>query len=173
MLRAGLIGLTSVGKTTIFRLLTQAHQTGPKDSGAHNTTVAIAQVPDERLDRLSELFTPKKHTPATINLSDMASRRNTSTGIGGLVDVAGYRDAHAVVHVVRAFHDESIPHPAETVDPTRDVRVMEDELILADLAVAERRLERLEKDRKKIPSKELEAESSVLSKCREQLEHTI
>ena len=79
----------------------------------------------------------------------MTGRRNTGTGIGGLVDVAGYRDAHAVVHVVRAFHDESIPHPAETVDPTRDVRVMEDELILADLAGAERRLERLEKDRKK------------------------
>ena len=170
MLRAGLIGLSSVGKTTIFRLLTQAHQAGTKASSAHDTTIAIAQVPDERLDRLSELFTPKKHTPATINLSDMASRRNTSTGIGGLGDVAGYRDADTVVHVIRAFHDESIPHPAETVDPTRDVRVMEDELILAALAVAERRLERLEKDRKKIPSKELEAESSVLSKCREQLE---
>ena len=71
MLRAGLIGLSSVGKTTIFRMLTQAHQTGRKDSGAHDTTVAIAQVPDERLDRLSELFTPKKHTPATVNLIDM------------------------------------------------------------------------------------------------------
>ena len=171
MLKAGLIGLSSVGKTTIFRLLTQAHHhNGAKTSSAHDTTVAIAQVPDERLDRLSELFTPKKHTPATVNLIDLTGRRNTGTGVGGLVDVGGYRDADAVLHVVRAFHDESIPHPAESIDPNRDVRVMEDELILADLAVAERRLTRLEKDRKKESSKELEAELSVLSKCKEQLE---
>ena len=170
MLRAGLIGLSSVGKTTIFRLLTQAHNIGTKASSAQDTTVAVAQVPDQRLDRLSELFTPKKHTPATVNLVDMTGRRGNNTGVGGLVDVAAYRDADAVLHVVRAFHDESIPHPSESVDPNRDARLMEDELILADLAVSERRLNRLEKDRKKGQSKELEAEFSVLIKCKEQLE---
>lgn len=170
MLRTGLIGLSSVGKTTIFRLLTQTHHTGTKAAGSRDTTVAVAQVPDQRLDRLSELFAPKKHTPATVNLIDMTGHRGGDTGVGGLVDVAGYRDADAVLHVVRAFHDESIPHPAESVDPNRDVRVMEDELILADLAVAERRLIRLEKDQKKGQSKELEAEMSVLNKCKAKLE---
>ena len=154
MLRAGLIGLSSVGKTTLFRLLTQTNHTGNKASSSHDATVAVAQVPDQRLDRLSELFTPKKHTPATVNLIDMTGRRGSGTGVGGLLDVAAYRDADAVLHVVRAFHNESIPHPGESVDPNRDVRVMEDELILADLAVAERRLTRL----------------SVLDKCKVQLE---
>jgi len=170
MLRAGLIGLSSVGKTTIFRLLTQTHHSGTKAANARDATIAVAQVPDQRLDRLSELFAPKKHTPATVNLIDMTGRRSSDTGVGGLVDVAAYRDADAVLHVVRAFHDESVPHPSGSVDPNRDVMVMEDELILADLAVAERRLIRLEKDRKKGQSKELEAEMTVLNKCKEQLE---
>ena len=168
MLRAGLIGLSSTGKTTLFQLLTRARHDGARSAGGQDASVAVAHVPDPRLDRLTALFTPKQRTPATVNFVDMATRRGT--GAGGLVDVAPYRDADALLHVVRTFRDESVPHPSESVDPGRDVRVMEDELILADLAVAERRVERLEKDQKKAASKELEAELALLSACTRALE---
>ena len=78
------------------------------------------------------------------------------TGAAALVDVAGYKNADALVHVVRAFRDPAVPHPAGSVDPGRDAQAMEDELILADLGVVERRLERMDKDLKKNKSAELD-----------------
>ena len=86
--------------------------------------------------------------PATVEFTDLA----TAGGAGGaqaLVDVAAYKNADALVHVLRAFDDPAVPHPSGSIDPARDAQAMEDELILADLGVAERRLERLEKDLKK------------------------
>jgi len=168
MLRAGLIGLSSTGKTTLFQLLTRAIADGGKSAGGQHTSVAVAQVPDPRLDRLTAMFRPKKHTPAAVNFIDMPTRHGT--GAGSLVDVVPYRDADALLHVVRAFRDESVPHSSESINPGRDVRVMEDELILADLAVAERRLERLRKELHKRPSKELKAELELLSTCSHALE---
>ena len=81
-----------------------------------------------------------------------------------------YKNADALVHVLRAFTDPSVPHPAGSIDPARDAQAMEDELILADLGVAERRLERLEKDLKKSRSADLERERDVLTLCRTALE---
>jgi GTP-binding protein YchF len=92
------------------------------------------------------------------------------SGAQALVDVAGYKNADALVHVVRAFHDESVPHPSGSVEPARDAQAMEDELILADLGVAERRLERIEKDLKKGKSAELEKERDLVQRCRTALE---
>jgi ribosome-binding ATPase YchF (GTP1/OBG family) len=83
-----------------------------------------------------------------------------------LVDVAAYKNADALVHVLRAFEDPAVPHPAGSIDPARDAQAMEDELILADLGVAERRLERLEKDLRKARTTELERERDVLTVCR-------
>jgi GTP-binding protein YchF len=87
-----------------------------------------------------------------------------------LVDVAAYKNADALVHVLRAFDDPAVPHPSGSIDPSRDAQAMEDELILADLGLAERRLERLEKDLKKGKSTDLERERDVLSLCRAALE---
>src|SRR5690606_9907180 len=92
-------------------------------------------------------------------------------GARGLVDVAAYRNADALVHVVRAFRDPAVPHAAGSVDPARDAQAMEDELILADLGVVERRLERLDKDLKKTRAAELELERDLLARCREALEN--
>ena len=92
------------------------------------------------------------------------------TGAAALVDVAGYKNADALVHVVRAFRDPAVPHPSSTVDPARDAQAMEDELILADLGVVERRLERMEKDLKKNKSAELDKEKELLLKCKTALE---
>ncbi|MCX6550278.1 MAG: DUF933 domain-containing protein, partial [Acidobacteria bacterium] len=92
-------------------------------------------------------------------------------GADALLDVTAYRNADALVHVLRAFTDPAIPHAAGSVDPRRDARAMEDELILADLAVVEKRLDRLAKDIKKARTPELEREQEILLRCKPQLEN--
>ena len=92
------------------------------------------------------------------------------TGAQALVDVAAYKNADALVHVVRAFRDESVAHPSGSVNPARDAQAMEDELLLADLGVAERRLERIQKDLKKGRSAELEKERDLVQRCKDALE---
>jgi ribosome-binding ATPase len=167
MLRAALIGFGSSGKTTLFQLMTSVRE--PARGGKGETSVGISKVPDERLDRLTAMFNPRKRVPATVEFSDMAGAGQTA-GAQTLVDVAAYKNADALVHVLRAFDDPSVPHPSGSIDPARDAQAMEDELILADLGVAERRLERLQKDLKKTRTAELERERDVLTICREALE---
>jgi len=110
------------------------------------------------------MYNPRKRVPATVEFSDLAVPAGTS-GAQALVDVVAYKNADALVHVLRAFHDPAVPHPSGSIDPARDAQSMEDELILADLGVAERRLERLEKDLKKGRSAELERERDVVTVC--------
>ena len=165
MLRAALIGLPSSGKTTLFQLMTSIHDT-PRGKGDVN--IGISKVPDERLDKLTAMYNPRKRVPATVEFTDIVATRG---GAQALVDVAGYKNADALVHVVRAFRDPAVAHPAGSIDPARDAQTMEDELILADLGVAERRLERIEKDLKKGKSAELEKERDLVQRCKEALEH--
>ena len=162
MLRAGLIGYPSSGKTTLFQLMTRARD----GQGRGAVTVGVSGVPDERLDRLTRLFAPRKPVSATVEFADIAGR----TGARALLDVAPFRQADALLHVVRMFRDETVPHPSGSVDPFRDARAMEDELILADLEVAERRLDRVARDLKKGGVAALRAEQSVLERCRAALE---
>jgi GTP-binding protein YchF len=145
--------------------------TSTKDAprGKGDTAVGISKVPDARLDRLTAMFNPKKRVPATIEFTDIVAPGRT--GAAALVDVAGYKNADALVHVVRAFRDPAVPHPSGSVDPARDAQAMEDELILADLGVVERRLERMEKDLKRGKSAELEKEKELLGKCQTALEN--
>ena len=138
MLHAALIGTQSTGKSTLFQLMTSARESA---RGRSDAEVGISKVPDERLDRLTAIFNPRKRVPATIELTDPAL--SVRSGAAALADVSGYKNADALVHVVRAFRDEAIPHPAGTIDPARDAQAMEDELILADLGLVERRIERL------------------------------
>ena len=166
MLHAALIGFPSTGKSTLFQLMTSAKD-APRGKG--DTAIGISKVPDPRLDRLTEIFHPKKVTPATIEFTDIVAPGRT--GAAALVDVAGYKNADALVHVVRAFRDPSVAHPAGSVDPARDAQAMEDELILADLGVVERRLERMEKDLKKNKSAELDKEKALLGECKIALEN--
>jgi GTP-binding protein YchF len=169
MLRAGLIGFPSTGKTALFQLLTSARE-APRAGGKSDANVGVSRVPDERLDRLTALFNPRKHVPATVEFADIAGVGGAKTGAAALLDVAPFRNADALLHVVRMFRDPAVPHPAGSVDPARDVRAMEDEVILADLGVVERRLERLERDQKKGNTPELRKEQDVLVRCREALE---
>src|ERR671915_2599483 len=166
MLRAALIGFPSSGKTTLFQLMTSVKD-APRGKG--DVTIGISKVPDARLDVLTAMYNPRKRVPATVEFTDLIAP--SRTGAQALVDVAGYKNADALVHVVRAFRDQAIPHPAGSVNPARDAQAMEDELILADLGVVERRLERLEKDLKKNKSAELERERDLIVRCKDALEN--
>ena len=167
MLRAALIGLPATGKTTLFQLMTAVREAGRAAQGRGEVQIGVSKVPDPRLDHLSAMFKPKKHTPATVEFADLAA---AGGGAKALVDVVAYKNADALVHVVRAFADQAVPHVHESIDPARDAQAMEDELILADLGVVERRLERLEKDLKKSRSGDLEKERDLLTRCKDALE---
>ncbi len=167
MLRAGLIGLPASGKTTLFQLLTSARE-APRTHGKAEAHVGVSRVPDERLDRLTALFKPRRHVPATVEFADMAAGRGDAKA---LLDVGAFRNADALLEVVRAFRDPAVPHPQVSIDPARDARTIEDEVILADLGVVERRLERLAKDLKKSQAADLRAEQDILLRCKEWLEN--
>ena len=169
MLRAALIGFGSSGKTTLFQLMTSAKETARASHGKGEASIGISKVPDARLDRLTAMYNPKKRVPATVEFSDLAAPGQTG-GAKVLVDVVAYKNADALVHVLRAFQDPAVAHPSGSIDPARDAQAMDDELMLADLGVAERRLERLVKDLKKTRTADLERERDVLMVCKAALE---
>jgi len=144
--------------------------TSVKDAprGKGDVAIGISKVPDSRLDALTAMYNPRKRVPATVEFTDLIAPARS--GAQGLVDVAGYKNADALVHVVRAFRDEAVPHPSGSVNPARDAQAMEDELLLADLGVAERRLERLDKDLKKAKTPDLEKERDIVQRCKDALE---
>jgi hypothetical protein len=168
MLRTALIGFPLSGKTTLFELLTSHREAPHGGHGKLEVSVGVARVPDVRLDRLTALYPRRKRVPATVEFADIAAA--TRTAAQALFDVAPFRDADALVHVVRTFRDEAVPHGTGSTTPARDAQAMEDELILADLAVAERRLERIDRDLKKAKTAELVNERDVIARCREALE---
>src|SRR6185503_8872335 len=121
MLRAGLIGFPSSGKTALFQLLTSARE-APRSGGKQDANVGVSRVPDDRLDQLTSLFNPRKHVPATVEFADIAGVSGVKTGAAALLDVAAFRNADALLHVVRMFRDPAVAHPPGTIDPARDVR---------------------------------------------------
>jgi GTP-binding protein YchF len=168
MLRTALIGFPSSGKTTLFQLMTSQHEAPKAGHGKLEAIVGVARVPDVRVDQLAELYRPKKKTPATVEFADLAGPGRS--GAQALLDVAPYRNADALVHVVRAFRDPTVTHHAEAINPASDAQAMEDELLLADLAVTEKRLERIERDMKKGRTAELDRERALIIRCKELLE---
>jgi len=167
VVRLGIIGFPGSGKTTLFNLLTGAEAGVDQPPGRGRLNVGVVRVPDDRVTRLSALFQPKKTVYATVDVVDLAG---FDRGERATLDVGDLRQADALLHVVRAFRDPSVAHPQSTIDPVRDARTIEDELILADLGVVERRLERLEKDLKKTPSSDLKHEHEILLRCRAALD---
>src|ERR671919_883911 len=165
MLRAALVGFPSSGKTTLFQLMTSTKE-APRGKG--DVAIGISKVPDPRLETLTAMYNPRKRVPATVEFTDLIAQART--GAQALVDVAGYKNADALVHVIRAFRDAAVPHPSGSVEPARDAQAMEDELILADLGVIERRLERIDKDLKKARTADLEKERDLVQRCKTALE---
>jgi hypothetical protein len=167
VLRIGIVGLPKSGKTTLFQILTRAHG-GGIGSGRQEARVGVVRVPDVRLDRLAELFRPQKTVHATIEYMDTPGSVIELARTG--VQSQALRELDALVHVARAFVDAAVPVEGGAVDPNRDIENVELELILSDLAVVEKRLERLEKDIKKQKNPALEKEFEVLKVCKATLE---
>src|SRR2546429_8247467 len=166
-MKTGIIGLPQVGKTSLFRILTKAHLSEHAYSNPREAHVGIAKVPDDRLDRLAALFKPKKLTQASVEYVDVGAigqeALKESAYLGHL------RTVDALAHVVRAFDDPSIPHVGP-IDPLRDIKNVDFDLVVSDLGQIEKRLERLEKDLKKMKSPELEREVDLLKRGNEHLE---
>lgn len=165
-MKAGIIGLSSVGKSTLFQLLTGAGEAAA--AGRPGPRLGIAKVPDARVDTLAEMYTPKKKTPATV---EYVLVPGVAKGEGAaLVDLPALRGVDTLVHVVRAFESDRAPHPDGSVDPLRDAKMLELELILADLGAVERRLVKLLANIKKANRPEDVAERALFEKMKQALE---
>ncbi|MEE8218375.1 MAG: GTPase, partial [Vicinamibacteria bacterium] len=139
-MKAGILGLPFAGKSTLFQLLTG--NVGVGHGGRPEARVGVARVPDARVETLAGIFNPKKKSWATVEYVDVPG---VARGEGSaLVDLPALRGVDALVHVVRAFESDLAPHPEGSIDPSRDASTLELELLLADLATVERRIERLD-----------------------------
>ncbi|MBI4533495.1 MAG: redox-regulated ATPase YchF [Candidatus Melainabacteria bacterium] len=175
-MKVGIIGLPSCGKTSVFNALTGGHAQVHAFSASTHTepNVGIVAVPDWRQDWLNGLYKPKKTTYATIEVVDVAGLVPGQSHKDGFSPqlLAHLRQVDALVHVVRAFKDPSVPHPNGSVDAFRDAELLELELILADLSVIERRLEKIDQEiqrKKGLERTESEAEKMLLLEFKEYL----
>jgi ribosome-binding ATPase len=176
-MQIAIVGLAGSGKSTVFNTLTRGHaETG--GFGGLQLNVGVVKVPDERLDRLAEIFKPKKVVQADVTYVDLPAPPPSSDGRVGTEELpaehlARLRESDALLHVVRAWDDAAHPHPSGSVDAARDLEQLDLEFILADLALVDRRLERLSTSGRHGTAAEREAnerEEVVLARLKEGLE---
>jgi len=157
----GILGLSKAGKTTLFNILTGTRQATDKFTRSGEVNVGLAKVPDPRLEAMRDLYDPKKYTPATVQYVDVPGLEKGSSTESLSLDKV--KNVDALMHVVRAFEDPELLHPEGSVDPARDVETVDLELILADHALAERRMERLEKSKRRGLSPDEDRELTLLA----------
>jgi hypothetical protein len=168
-MEVGILGLAGSGKTTLFSLLTGSGGALAATPRRDQAAVGMGRVPDPRLDRLSEMYQPRKITPAIVRYVDVPAVGGDRPGEASL-NIPELRTMDALLVVVRAFASDAVPHPLGSVDPARDLARIEEEFQLQDLMVVERRIERLEKDLARRRDPELAAELELLQRCRQTLE---
>lgn len=178
-MRIAIIGLANSGKTTVFNALTGGSaETTTYASGQIEPNQAMVKVPDERLEKLTDMFTPRKTIYADVQYVDVAGiTRSEEKGSGLPPALLNYiSTADALLHVVRAFDNDAVPHPDGSIDIARDVANMDMELAFSDLAIIERRLTRLNAEIGKMSAREREErieERDLLIRLQESLENEI
>jgi len=170
-MKAGIVGLPNVGKSTLFNCLSNAKaQSANFPFCTIEPNIGVVNVPDERLEKLEELVNPERVQPATVEIVDIAGLvRGASKGEGlGNQFLANIRETDAIIHVLRCFDDDNIIHVDTTIDPIRDKETIDIELQLKDLETVEKRLERVKRTAK-TGNKEAQAELVILLKIQEVL----
>src|SRR5271157_2999803 len=166
-MKTGIIGLPQVGKTSLFKILTRAKVETPAYSNPREAHLGVAKVPDERLDKLAALYHPKKLTHASVEYVDVGAIGQEA--LKETAYIGHLRQVDALIHVLRAFEDDAIPHVG-AIDPLRDIKNVEFDLMISDLTQVEKRLERVEKDLKKGRTNDLEHEHALLVRSKAALE---
>jgi len=165
-MKTAIVGLPMVGKTSLFTILTGVNQSARV--GSMETRVGMTKVPDARLDALAKIFEPPKITYATVEYLDFPAI--SKEALRDPSYLASLRVVDALAHVLRTFDSDTVPHEKGSVDAVRDFQDVEIELILSDLLVVEKRIERVDKDRKKIKSPDLDKEFALLERIKAELE---
>jgi len=175
-LKAGIVGLPNVGKSTLFNAITKKNILAANYPFATiEPNVGVVVVPDTRLDYLVNLYNPKSVVPTTFEFIDIAglvSGASNGEGLGNKF-LAHIREVDAIVEVVRCFDDENITHVEGKTDPIRDIEIINTELILADLEIALNRLGKIEKKAETTKDKEALIEVNALRKVKDNLEKSI
>jgi GTP-binding protein YchF len=174
-MKIGIIGLPFVGKTTIFNALTSASaKTGEFSLGAKEANRGVVKVPDERLYKLAPLYNPKKVTPAEVEYIDVAGLVKETKEKGSEGEFYHtLREVDELAHVVRLFKDESVMHVSDSIDPKRDIKSLELDLIVIDMDIIEKRLKRLEKTVTSSKNEEDKRELQILHRFKEALDKEI
>ena len=172
-LKAGIVGLPNVGKSTLFNAITNSHvEAANYPFATINPNDGVVNVPDERLDFLSNLFKPQRTIPATVEFYDIAGLvRGASKGEGlGNQFLSHIRECDAIVEVVRAFESSDIIHVEGSVDPIRDIEVINLELVMADLDTVDKRIDKVANKARVVKDKDAIYEMSVLTPLKEALD---
>jgi GTP-binding protein YchF len=165
-MQIGIVGLPFSGKSTLFQAVTKTHldaATLAKGDPHHG----IVKIPDARLEKSAEIFKPKSTVHATIDFVDVVGLKKGSSGTTQFTTgfFSAVKTNDAMIHVVRLFQDDTVPHPDKTIDPMRDITTLDTEFIIADMAVLEPRIEKIQKQLSRTHDETMKKELPVLEKC--------
>jgi len=165
-MQIGLVGLQYSGKTTLFNTIAEI-ESSETHSIKEEATIEVVKIPDERLNKLTEMFNPKKQVNATIEVFDTPGLKMSDDGKVKITTtfLNNVRNNDALFYIVRQFTDDTVPHPMNSIDPGRDVQFLETEFLFSDLEFLENRIKKLNKELMKIKDDKLKRELQTIEKC--------